>query len=676
MTPITSLFLCAWMVMSVHQAISQEISSGLQQQYELVAGTGSADPDDDALQQLLEQSVTHKINVNSEAVGQLVRLGIVTDIQLNNLVRYRRLFGDLISIYELQAVPAWDPVMLRKLQQYVTVDAGASGRRLLQRFRNGEHMLVLRYSQNLETGREYMADANGMRKYMGSASKIFFRYRYLYKDKLQFGLTGDKDAGETFLRGANTAGFDFYSFHLFARQLGKVDCLAIGDYTVNMGQGLIHWQSMAFKKSADAMLVKRQSPVLRPYNSAGEYNFLRGIGISIAARRWQYTCFVSMRKISTNHDADQDGPFFSSILRSGYNRTASEIADRNNTLQRTMGAVASYRQGPFRISLNTIHTVYSLPLKKRPDPYNLFAMRGDTWFNSSLDYMYTWKNIHAFGEVALDARGMPAVITGIIASLHKVADLTLLYRNLHAGYQSVWGNAFTVNTSPGNERGCYAGITFRPASGWKIDLYSDLYRFPWLKYRVSALSYGRDWMVQVAYVPDKQVELTVRVRRNMEAVNTTSDSQLESPVYTPVLNWRSQLNVQVSKSISIRSRAEFISVGHEAAHGFLASADFICKPMQKPYSFSVRFQMHETDNYASRIYAYENDVQYAQSVPAFAGAGLRYYVLMRWDPFPSTACWIRFSTTHVSRTVTVDEPDDNDPMIQNPELKVQLRFSF
>src|SRR6185503_7473909 len=101
-------------------------------------------------------------------------------------------------------------------------------------------------------------------------------YRYSYKNLLQYGLVGDKDAGEQFLKGAQHSGFDFYSFHLFARNVGVIQSLAIGDFTVNMGQGLIHWQGLAFKKSAATMSIKRQSAVLRPYNSAGEFYFHRG----------------------------------------------------------------------------------------------------------------------------------------------------------------------------------------------------------------------------------------------------------------------------------------------------------------------------------------------------------------------------------------------------------------
>jgi len=52
-----------------------------------------------------------------------------------------------------------------------------------------------------------------------------------------------------------------------------------------MGQGLIQWQSLAFKKSVDVTGIKRQSAVLCPYNSAGEFYFHRGAGITDQERQ-------------------------------------------------------------------------------------------------------------------------------------------------------------------------------------------------------------------------------------------------------------------------------------------------------------------------------------------------------------------------------------------------------
>ena len=96
-----------------------------------------------------------------------------------------------------------------------------------------------------------------------SAQKIFIRYTYNYKQLLAYGFTGEKDAGEPFFRNAQRYGFDFYSFHFFLQQSGIIRALAIGDFTVNMGQGLIQWQTTAFTKTSQALSIKREAPCLK-----------------------------------------------------------------------------------------------------------------------------------------------------------------------------------------------------------------------------------------------------------------------------------------------------------------------------------------------------------------------------------------------------------------------------
>ena len=60
--------------------------------------------------------------------------------------------------------------------------------------------------------------------------------------------------------------------------------------------------------------------------------------------------------------------------------------------------------------------------------------------------------------------------------------------------------------------------------------------------------------------------------------------------------------------------------------GFLAFSDCIVKPMMKRYSGGIRLQYFETDDYNSRIYAYENDLLYSFSIPVFYDKGFRYYL--------------------------------------------------
>ncbi|MCC6308642.1 MAG: helix-hairpin-helix domain-containing protein, partial [Chitinophagaceae bacterium] len=417
----------------------------------------------------LEQFRKNPINLNTADADDLKLLSVLTDLQIDNLISYRNFFGNLISIYELQAIPAWEILTIKKLLPFITI---ATPIKLTdeasKRFRNGEHSMLFRISQVIEKSKGFDAATTGS-KYLGSPQRIMFRYRYTYKNLLQYGLVGDKDAGEQFLKGNQKTGFDFYSIHLFARKIGIIQALALGDFTVNLGQGLIQWQSLAFKKSADVMGIKRQSATLRPYGSAGEYYFNRGAGITIKKGKFEATAFGSVRKISANFVADtvNNEDFISSFLTMGYHRTTGENEDRNKLTQTSFGGNIIFRKPKWHVGVNAVAYRFSLPIQKRNEPYNLYAISGKSWNNFSVDYGYTYKNFHFFGEAAMDKNNSTAFVNGLLISVDPRVDFSLLQRTISKSYQAVNGNAFTENAYPTNETGFYSGVSIRPKPSWR-----------------------------------------------------------------------------------------------------------------------------------------------------------------------------------------------------------------
>ncbi len=441
--------------------------STTEQQLENLTDADQSETEDDSYLQQLEQFRKNPVNLNTADENDLKELRILSGLQIANFFSYRKLFGKFISIYELQAVPSWDIQTIKKLLPFITLAEPIKIADVFNtRFRNGENIFLFRFSQVLEEARGFDNATTGT-KYLGGPQKFFFRYRYQYKNLLQYGIVGDKDAGEQFFKGAQNKGFDFYSFHLFARKLGAVQSLALGDFTVNMGQGLIQWQSLAFRKSVDVLGLKRQSPVLRPYNSAGEFNFHRGAGITIQKGKVEATAFVSYRKLSANFVADtvSNEEYISSFLNSGYHRTDSEIADRNKLGQLTFGGNLKYKKDNWHAGINAIVFKFSSPVQKRQEPYNLYAVSGDGWSNYSIDYSYTYRNFHFFGEAAVDKNFSKAFLNGLLISVDPRVDISFLHRKIDPQYQSINGNAFTENTYPTNETGLYSGISIRPAAG-------------------------------------------------------------------------------------------------------------------------------------------------------------------------------------------------------------------
>jgi len=626
----------------------------IEQQLEnLTENNEDVETEDDAYLQQMQHFIKDPINLNNADESDLMELKIINGLQIQNLFSYRNLLGKFINIYELQAVPGWNIFMIKKILPYVTVnDEPKLFTSLTSRLKSGEKSVLARITQTLERSKGYLLDRNITKNYYpGSPQKLFIRYKYSFKNLLQYGVTAEKDAGEQFFKGAQKTGFDFYSAHFFVKDVGVIKSLALGDFIVNFGQGLTQWMGLAFKKSADVLNIKRQQDVLRPYNSAGEIFFHRGAGISLQKKFLQATAFVSYRKVDANFVVDtlNNEDFVSSLQTSGYHRTKSEVADKNIQRQVTFGGNVSFTKNNFHAGLNGVHYNFKYPINKSDGLYNKYALSGNSWGNYSIDYSYTFNNMHFFGEAATTERYDKAFINGLLISTDAKVDMSFLYRKISKGYQSLYTNAFTESTFPTNENGFYAGISINPSDVFRIDAYTDLYNFPWLKYRVDKPSTGNDYLLQVTYKPNKQTEIYSRYHSERKAINYNPAELVLNPVLIrPKQNWRSQLSYKLNTTVTFRTRAEiqwYDKKGVAPEQGFLMYADIIYKPLQKPYSGNIRLQYFETDSYNSRIYAYENDVLYSFSIPAFYGKGYRYYLNLNYDITRKISIWLRTAET-------------------------------
>ncbi len=666
--------------------VAEPITTNTEQQLENVTENNEdIETEDDSYLQEMVQFIKNPIELNYADAAELNQLRMLTPMQVQNFILYRSLVGKMVDLYELQAVPGWDIATIQKLRPYINVSIQVSAvDALKQRLKNGEHSILFRASQVPERSKGYLLDSSAATNfYPGSPQKLLFRYKYTYRNLFQYGIVAEKDAGEQFFKGKQKQGFDFYSAHIFVRKTGIIKSLAIGDFTVNLGQGLTQWQSLAFKKSVDVINIKREGEVLRPYNSAGEINFHRGFGITLAKKNWQLTVFGSYRNIDANLVSDtsqtQDD-FISSLQTSGYHRTKSETADKAVQRQLAFGGNFSYQYRRLHVGINGIQYKFKLPLIKSSEPYNLYALNGSSFGNYSFDYSYTFKNLHLFGEAAFTSNFDKAFINGILISASTKIDLSLLYRNISKSYQSLYTYAFTENTYPTNEKGFYAGISIRPNNAWRIDAYADFYKFPWLRYRVDAPSTGSDYLIQLNYKPNKQLEIYTRYHAESKAINVNAGQLTTSPVVQqPKKNWRTQISYKINPAITIRNRTEIVwfdKKGPAAEQGFLTYVDFLYKPMLKTFSGGIRLQYFETNGYNSRLYAYENDVLYSFSIPVFYDKGLRYYINVNYDVNKKIALWLKWAQTLYKDKTLIGSGLDEIKGATKSEIKLQVQYKF
>ena len=245
------------------------------------------------------------LNLNSANVEELQSLNLLTDIQINDLMLHRKLFGKLISIYELQSLTYWDMETIMNVLPFVKVDDKLDQLHvsLKEMFKYGKFEAYFRYQRILEdkAGYEDVPDSileESNSYYYGNPDRYYSRLRFSYRTNLSFGITAENDPGEEFFRGSQAkTGFDFYSAHAFYKGGKYLKAIALGDYQIQIGQGLNLWSGYAFGKTADVTNVKRSANPIRPYTSVDETRFLRGAAVDLGYKDFSLTLFGSYKGV-------------------------------------------------------------------------------------------------------------------------------------------------------------------------------------------------------------------------------------------------------------------------------------------------------------------------------------------------------------------------------------------
>ena len=625
----------------------------------------------------------NKINLNRATKEDLTALGLLNPLQIQSLIQYRKNLGNLISIYELQAVPNFDLNTIASILPYVSMGSELIGKEDFKgRLLNGDNTIYTRFRRILETQEGYKTEKDN--RYLGDRNQYYLRYRYNYDTRLSYGITLEKDAGEAFFSGSNPHGFDYMSAHLYARDLSRnIKSVAIGDFQVALGQGLTIWSGFGFGKSATVLNTKRQAAVIRPYTSVNENAFLRGVATTLAFEKFTFSLFGSYRQLDANiievdtFDFEEAVQAVSAFQISGFHRNSSEIIDEKALGQLLFGGSLSYDLQRGTISLNAARVQYDAALKAAETPVNLYRFSGETLMNVSVDYHYTLRNMHFFGETAMSDNLGVATLNSVLISTGKNIDFTVLCRYFEPEYQTIAGNTFAESSSVNNENGLYIGLQCYLNSKWKVAAYFDSWKHHWLRYNIEAPSLGREYLVKLSYRPNRESEIYLRFRNETKERNTTTASPIDYLVINNRKQLRLHLSSQINDAFTIKSRVElsyFDNSVDEPELGLLVYQDLTYRIGD--FRFSTRFALFDTESFNARIFAYENDLLYNFSIPAYYYQGSRFYVNSRYRVSKAVTLEARFARTTFYNRSTVGTGLEAIDGNKRSEVKIQVRIKF
>ena len=226
-------------------------------------------------------------------------------------------------------------------------------------------------------------------------------------------------------------------------------------------------------------------------------------------------------------------------------------------------------------------------------------------------------------------------------------------------------------------------IVIKPAKKFTLTAYYDQFTFPWLKFGINAPSKGYQYLAQLTYKPSKKMEMYVRIRERNKQENTAVDLQegIDYLVHEKQTNYRYNYSFKVSESIKLKGRIELVNYNKEESPfetGYVIYQDIVFKAKSSPFSFSFSFRygIFDTESFNSRIYAYENDVLYSFSIPAYSNRGTRTYLTMRYRVMKGIDVWLRYALTYYDNLDVISSGLEEIQGNHKQEIKAQVRFKF
>ena len=588
--------------------------------------------------EMLEELAENPVYVNEASFDDMVRIIWLTEFQINSLLDHVKSHGPILSHYEIATLYGFTPTLAQTLTPFISLEKKPETDMFINpksALLYGKSILIASAQRVLEEQEGYLRHDSVANRYAGSPWRANVRYAFSYANRLQFGFSANKDAGETFFRGNNPYGFDFYSAHLQFNTNGWLKTLTLGDFRADFGQGLVLWSGVNYGKSAMTLNAMRYNSGLRKYSSLGKNRFMRGAGVTLRLNPMDVSLFYSRKAIDATITArDENGKAreVSSLPVDDYHRTPSEIAKKHAAMEEIIGANISINRTNWHIGATALHYGYDVTVIPNSYIYNHFAFTGKSNGNYGIDFRFRLGDAVFYGEQAVSQNGAWAMIYGAQMLIGERLVTNVMYRRYAVDYHAHYGMALGESSQNNNEEGFYVGWNLNTGGQWRFSSYYDIFRFPWLRYRAYAPTFGQDAMLQADYAPSSNTKMYIQARYKEKEENAAETAvSAVTPVKTTsakmVLSHRIREGFGIGNHLEVKnySKENIMSNGYYLAQDIYVTVNTFNR---FPLRITLRYAFFDTENYDSRIYSYENDMLYSFSVPAFYNQGTRLYVLL------------------------------------------------
>lgn len=635
----------------------------------------------------LMQLMAHPLDLNHANETDLQSLSVLKDLQIKQFLQYRDSLGALLSVYELQAIPAFDQRTITQLLPLVSVKDPTLGinRSLLNRMiTESNNYFILRYEHQLEAKAGYDVEDH-FQRFRGTSNKLYARFRSFRAGDFSMGFTFEKDAGEEWRwkPSAKQYGFDYTSWHIQLQNKGRIKNLIMGDFQSQFGQGLIFGGLFGMGKGGETIFSTRKSNIgFLPYSSAYEAGSLRGVATTIELNKHIYLSgFYSSQHRDANTELNEKNvAVVSSFLTTGLHRNTNELSSRRNLRENSAGFVLQYKRNLFDAGIMLHSTAFNKSITLNETLYNQHTFEGKNNNLLGAYFNYTVHQAALFSEIARNTNGGGyGLVIGTLASLTKELDLSIVIRKYAADFTSFYSNALAENSTPRNETGIYWGWKYTFNRKINTSGYLDLFAFPWLRYRSYKPSYGNEWLLRITYQPTRKILCFAQIRteqkeRNISSVNNATTTYQLQPIRKT--NYWLAASFDATPFLHIKTRAQY---SHFSTTEISTTGLALVQDVQfrlRKFKLTTRYALFDTDDYDNRQYVYENDVWLAYSLPAYNGTGTRRYVQLEYKINKSITCWIRYAQFQYHKQETISSGLEEINGNTKSDIKCQVRIVF
>lgn len=546
----------------------------------------------------------------------------------------------------------------------------------------GRHEVQIRFDKTLTPRAGYDNFSDSIlqrypnRKYRGEDFYNSLRYSLKHSNKLQMGITAEKDAGEPFLKRNYKKGYDHYGFHLIINDIGKLKTLALGDYRLSFGQGLILNNDHLGSKSWRIDNVTRRTLKPKRHYSTSEYGYFRGGAALFEKGNFSITTFYSNKLIDANISAEGE---ITSFKVDGLHRTPLEMSKKRNIREQVTGFNINYRRNRFQSGVSGLYHTYSKMYNPSFKEYNKFYLRDSNNINVSIDYSYQLPGFIIAGETAVSKNGSVATINSIQYRPSTTLSFTALQRYYPISYNALHAQAFAEGSRPQNEKGIYIGASLEPINKIAISTYIDYIRFPWPKYGVDEPSGATDLYQLVKYTisPLSYFEARYKYKlkeKNVKNIETNNNTVLPYDTHKLRLRYSYDNNIGWNFKITV-DMARYKVKQSEKEIGFMISQNINYKGSGK-LSASTYIAAFNADTYNARLFSYERNLLSTFYMPSFYGKGVRYVINGRYDISNSLSLSFKAGHTRYFNRDTISSGADQINGNSRTDIYTYLRLRF